>query len=377
MVEITKSDVVEQYYKSEALSQSVLKKMYGTISDIESQVDATKPHIKIGSAVDCILTSEKGEFEKRFYVMDSNSLNVSDTIKQIVKLVYEEQLKDYQDYLEEVGSGDVLFPESEITPFNVFIGDRTLEDFEPYILSACEEVNYGKTYKDDTKIKKVLEGSYYFTALVESKDKVILTKEEYETINTIVYNLRNNHRTSRYFNVEALSQTNLVKVHYQYPIYFEYEDLECKGLLDIVIFQYDSEGNLESITPIDLKTMYGDTYTFSSSVKSRRYDIQALWYTIGLTYLFPEVKIHNFQFVVESTSTPGKPLVFEVDDTLLDFAIFGDKWNPGIAKLIKRYKFYKKHGFTLEKEIVEAGNKPLKLGVDGIIETEDSDWGDS
>lgn len=376
MIEITKEKDVQDYYDNEALSQSVLKKMGGTISELEKKVDATKPSIKIGSAVDCLLTSTKKDFESRFYVSDPNSQNVSDTIKEIVKLVYEEVLKDYQDYLAETEDSDTLFSEEDLTPFPVFVGERQLEDFEPYILGACEDISYGKTYKDETKVRKVLEGGSFFKDLIYSSGKTILTVEEKGIVDSVVNSLRTNPRTSKYFDLEALSQTPLVKVHYQYPIYFNYEGIDCKGLLDIVIFQYDEKGALESITPIDLKTMFADTYTFANSVKSRRYDIQALWYTMGLTYLFPEVVINPFQFVVESTATPGKPLVFEVTDDLLNFALSGDKYNPGLNEFIERYKFYKEYGFTLEKEIVEADkmNQPLKLDINGIVKNSDPDW---
>ena len=52
--------------------------------------------------------------------------------------------------------------------------------------------------------------------------------------------------------------------------------------------------------------MNGDTYHFISSLKTRRYDIQAAWYTLALCDYFA-IPLGNpilkpFMFVVESTT---------------------------------------------------------------------------
>jgi hypothetical protein len=157
-------------------------------------------------------------------------------------------------------------------------------------------------------------------------------------------------------------------------------------LLDIVFISRDEEANLVSITGVDLKTMNGNTYHFPSSVRTRRYDIQAAWYTLALQkhFAIPEESsiIKPFQFVVESTSYQGKPLNFVVDDSLLTMGRFGRraiKSNEnsmattlqyeikGFEQLLDLYIYHSENGFTEEKEIQETGLNSLKINWDGIV----------
>ena len=367
MLTITDKERVEEYYNFENLSQSLLKKLDRSISQIQKQVDSSKSYIKIGQAVDTILTGEEGQFDKDFYVMSCAS--PSDAIQKIIKLVYEKVIEDYMSFLEE-GEPDeeVLFPLSELTPLNEF--SKGLEENETYILNACEEVKYGQSYKEETRLKKVLAFNEYYSAMLSSHNKTILSVEEKEIIDFAVNSLKTNPRTKKYFNREAIAKDESVEVIYQYPIYFSYKEVSCKCLLDIVVLRKGVDGTILSAEPIDLKTMAGDTFYFHNSLMSFRYDIQAMWYTIGLKSAFPGIEIKPFKFIVESNASPGKPLMYEVTEEILTFAMEGNQYKPGINTLFDRYCFYMEHGFKEEKEIVEANNEPLKLGLNGIISRE-------
>jgi hypothetical protein len=156
----------------------------------------------------------------------------------------------------------------------------------------------------------------------------------------------------------------------------------------------DEEGNLLSVTGVDLKTMNGNTFYFPSSVRARRYDIQAAWYTLALRkhFAIPEEDssiMKPFQFVVESTSYQGKPLNFVVDKSLLAMGRFGrnivtlhdtDVYSTepisssiiqyeikGFEQLLDLYIYHSENGFREEREIQEAGVEPLVINWDGVI----------
>ena len=205
--------------------------------------------------------------------------------------------------------------------------------------------------------------------------------------------LQNNPRTASFFDRVFFENHPDLTMYYQFPVYFEYRGIECKALLDMVLVQRDIEGKILAIVPIDLKTMNGNTYYFPNSVKQRRYDIQAAWYTLALQHHFavPEGSdvIKPFQFVVESTSYQGKPLNFTVAKSLLNMGRLGrraislhdtDMFNgnedasatiqyeiKGFEQLLDLYIYHSENGFNEEKEIQEAGLKTIQIDWNGII----------
>jgi hypothetical protein len=229
--------------------------------------------------------------------------------------------------------------------------------------------------------------------LCKAFGKRVISKSQANIINAIVASLENNPRTASYFNRVFFESLPNITIYYQFPIYFEYRGVQCKGLLDMVIVERDEEGKILSITGIDLKTMNGNTYYFPSSIKARRYDIQAAWYTLALRQHFavPEESdvIRPFQFVVESTSYQGKPLVYTVDTSLLNIGRFGrraislhdtDMFNgetmasaiiqyeiKGFEQLLDLYIYHSENGFNEEREIQEAGLTTLLVNWDGIV----------
>jgi hypothetical protein len=139
--------------------------------------------------------------------------------------------------------------------------------------------------------------------------------------------------------------------------------------------------------------MNGNTYYFPSSIKARRYDIQAAWYVLALHHHFaiPEGSnvVKPFQFVVESTTYQGKPLNYIVAESLLALGRFGrraislhetDMFNGdpmasaiiqpqilGFEQLLDLYIYHSENGFNEEREIQEAGLTPLVVSWDGIV----------
>lgn len=370
---VASKEEVQKYYESEALGQSKLKLLLGDISSFNKEFDSSAEHFLIGSAVDCILTNSREAFNAEYYTSEIEKLP-SDAIIEILKLVHENLLEDYAESLE------VITTEQEtasVTPFVEFVGE--LGNWEAYILEACERTGWQPRWGAEAKFKNILVASDYFMDLCQSFGKTVISQSQANTIHTIVASLTGNPRTARYFDRRTLEDYAKVEVYYQFPVYFEYRGVQCKALLDIVIVERNDTGEITGVTPVDLKTMNGNTYYFPSSIKTRRYDIQAAWYTLALEKHFGPGLIKPFQFVVESTSYQGKPLLFEVEQSLLEIGkkgivpvILSDidvvlkQEVLGYEQLLDLYIYHSENGFNEERAIQEAGLQPLKVDWNGI-----------
>jgi len=383
----TKEEVLE-YYESSALGQSKLKRLLGDLGSFHKVEDSSAEHFVIGSAVDCILTNSREAFEAEYYISGVEKLP-SETVIGILQSVHQDLLQDYAEHLEVIQGQDEPLP---VTSFIDFVGD--LKDHPSYILDACDRAEWQPRWGADAKLKNIIEpGTEYFMDLCKAFGKRVISKTQAETIASIVISLCSNPRTSAFFDRVFFEALPHITIYYQFPIYFEYRGVQCKGLLDMVIVERDIEGKILSITGIDLKTMNGNTFYFPSSIKARRYDIQAAWYTLALHSHFavPDGSdvVKPFQFVVESTSYQGKPLVYIVDKSLLEMGRFGrraislhetDMFNGdgmasaiiqhqilGFEQLLDLYIYHSENGFNEERKIQEAGLTPLLVSWDGIV----------
>ena len=359
--------MVEDYYTNPAISQSQLKLLLGPDPSIFNTIQEPdlyfeeKKHFIIGNGVDIQLTQSLEAFNEKFHV--SNIQNKpSDTIKSIVNQVYD-LVK------EEVGS----------------LADKgLLRDHTSKIIDSCNDHNYQPNWKTETRVAKVVEAWEYWEDLKAAEGKQILSQEENDLISQIVMSIRSNSVTGPYF----IPQPNQ-EILYQYPIYFSYNNVDCKALLDMVIIDHDKK----TIQPIDIKTMGDQTLYFPKSLRQRRYDIQAAFYTQALFQWwidndrYTDYRILNFKFIVESTTNPGNPLVFTCDEELLKIGNFGresfrlkgvssikliDMYYgktdevKGFNQLIEDYKWYLENGFEKKREIVEAQGE-FQINWNGII----------
>ena len=385
---VATKEEVQEYYGSDALGQSKLKLLLGDLGSFHKEFDSSAEHFMIGSAVDCILTNSLEAFNEEYYISEVDKLP-SDAVIEILKLVYEDVLQDYAEHLEVITGQDNPLP---VTPFHEFVGE--LGNWGAYILDACEKTGWQPRWGADAKLKNIVEpSSAYFLDMCLGFGKTIVSQTQNNNIKSIVHSLQSNPRTASFFDRDFYEQMPDLTVYYQFPIYFEYRGVNCKALLDMVFIYRTEEGKIIAIVGVDLKTMNGNTFYFPSSVKARRYDIQAAWYTLALHKHFavPEGSdvIKPFQFVVESTSYQGKPLNFIVDNSLLGIGRYGrraislhdtDMFNgdemasaiiqyqiKGFEQLLDLYIYHSENGFTEEREIQEAGLKPLVINWDGVI----------
>ena len=347
------------YRLDEAVSQSKLKyllrgvSIYNTVEEDDSdEYYSEKAHFVIGSAVDTLITMGEDTFKKEYYI--------SQLEKKPGKILMSIIVETF-DFQMAASHGNLNYES--------FTSDRVKRS----IMMAVENHKWQKRWNDDTRYNKIISlGQDYWDSLIDAEGKKVLSNEQYITVIHVYQSLMGSPFTSDYF-IDA----DHLELYFQLPVYFMYNDVKCKGLLDLVIVDHIKE----KIYPIDIKTMGDYTIRFPYSLYKRRYDFQAAFYTQGLISSdFNKwcYDIENFKFIVESTINPGTPLVFTCTDELLlkkgkfgipdkkigDVIIRGCK---GFHQAIEIYKWHLKNGFELDR-IVSINEGNLLLGIEGIID---------
>lgn len=270
----------KEYLEKPGLSSSALKRLsvhpkYFLSKKFLEESD----NIRIGNAVDFILTQGEETFWDYFKVKDIVVPNVGtqpyDLSKLLIKSIREEGIsKDQFDHKEAIKA---LWG-------TLGIKRGTVDD----LIAKFEQA--GLDY-------------VYYTCWDED---ICLSSEEYNKVNLITESLRNGE-TAAYFSGGYDKQV---------PLYFNCKDHECKALLDLCEFG-------ETIKPKDLKITSYSVEDWESQFWQMKYYYQAGFYTLALEILYPDKKIENFEFIVESHKYPGTPLIYTVSDETLKLSLEG------------------------------------------------------
>lgn len=389
---ITPQAEIERYFESPAMNQSLLKGLLGGMEkflenkeeDEKTLYYQEKGHFIIGSAVDMLLTGDQSEFDNHYYV-SKIEVKPSDVEMSITNMVWDMVLDHYSPV------------EVEAEGFDYGV----LAQYPAYIDTAIVEENWYKGKPGEKRTAGLVERCMeYFQDLKLAHGKQVISVEQNFIITEIVNSLRNNLRTSKYFNRVAQADMSHTDFYYQLPIYFEHDHIACKALLDLVIVEKDEKtSEIISVEPIDLKTFGQSTVNFlSMGIKARRYDIQASWYTEAIFAWLGQLAddpdyddvndapdIKPFKFIVESTAVIGKPLVYICSDELYEIGCngrpeasttvegeFGDlkvlisKPIKGWAQLFDEYKYYESIEWKEDKDVYE-NDGVLTVDWNGVV----------
>lgn len=337
--------VEENYRDSSAVNQSRLKLLLGNEPNLfltSKEPDLyyeEKDYFIIGNLVDCMLTTPN-EFDNKFHV--SNIVKPSDKLMSMVNYIYDKVKQDLPD----------VFKTIKLTGAHA-----TDNAIRSYVLESLEEHKYYPSWGETTRINKIIECQSYWDELVIAEDKQVVTVEEKEKADLIVMSIKSAECSAHYFR----PNTKDVENYYQVPLYFTYEDVDCKALLDIIQVDHRSK----TIYIVDVKTMWDNPLNFSKSVLKRRYDIQISFYYEGLlrdtSTIFYELISQGYRiacrFIVESSNKPGNPINYVVSYETITLGRVGQEaiFSPegvrlkdeivGFKKLIEDYKFYEANGF--------------------------------
>lgn len=373
MIIRTPRRLIEQYFSDEAINQSALKvilfKGYHVFAEERARILSgkdeqyeEKAHFVIGNGVDVEMTEGREQFDLDHHISDLES-KPSDTMKKVLHIVL-----------------------NTLTSNNIDPRGRAINDFPDAVHFALNNVevpdkdNGGvklgyymtrakSNYAEDTRLADVFKSPIhhlYWEDIGKSIGKQVLTKGEKSLIDLICNNLKEHKHTANLF----LDRPNVITV-YQYPIYFQVGRVMCKVLIDKMDIHLDTR----RIYVQDLKTMRGPTLMFPSySMQARRYDFQIAFYVKGVHETLHELSAYinhdvtNFvieapQFIVESTTHPGCPMVYDVSDDLMRIGEVGDDKYRGYMDGLREYEFWKTHDFD-PQSAVSATNGRLMISGD-------------
>lgn len=306
---------MKTYRERDGISQSSLKDILVHPLFYKNRVNKTSKSLNMGSLVDCLLLTPE-DFKENYYINDN--ADPSDVIKQILQNTYE----SYK---------------------SVPVLDIDLE-----ILNQCKNLKYRLTQSDEVKLKFIKKHFNYFTLLAESDNKIIITKEDYDKaceLSKIV----NQDPT---INKEVFSLGKHQENIFQKEIYWEYEGVSLKSLLDIVTIDHKKK----TIQPWDLKTTGFPVADFVKSFWKYRYDFQSSFYSEGAAFEYPGYKIEPFRFIVVSTVLQDRPRIFECSDRVLSVGKNGDEKYKGWVEALNILKFHKQTNIWNDtKHNIEAG----------------------
>lgn len=239
---------LHDYLNSSAINQSFLKLVLS--NRVNTKFKET-PLLAIGSYVDCLLTSPH---LKEDLFIDDLDKRPSETIRGF--------LIQLRDILLSTGSS---------------IGE--LKDHKDLVIQIARDANYNSKWGDEAiwnAIEK--DGSTYWEFLLKSNGKSILTKEEKELSNKIVSLTLDHHVTGKYF----IEQPNVDK-YFQKDIYWTYNGIDCKGLIDLLIVEHETK----SIYLVDIKsTTVSSIEEWFRICKSKNYPFQLAFYKEGIAQNF-------------------------------------------------------------------------------------------
>jgi hypothetical protein len=297
----------KEYLGSGAISQSRLKKILVHPSQYidpreDSEFDEPKTNIAIGDGVDILLTQDEDAFFEQFHIA-----SVERPTGQMGDYVWSLFVHRNNDNAEEI---------------------------------AYQEAGFRRDTFEKVKQRFETEGAPYFNDLLAGEGKTVITPQQFTQIQTAKETLLTHPFTSKYF-----QNTERYEVHYQYPIYFNYEGYECKGLLDMLIVDKEER----AVFPIDIKTTNYKVDSWVGNFWSLRYDFQAAFYSYGLLlsdtlHKFNCDKIGTFRFLVVNQTNPSTPLVFEAGPDIIKFGHTGGKIisreYEGFSQAIKRLAWH-------------------------------------
>jgi len=324
---------LKNYRDTEALSQSFLKLVLA--NNVNKKF---KPTIQmdIGSYLDSLLTTP--DFTDDLFQVGL-AKRPSDAIKGFIDALWQEQ--------EEVVSVDL-----------------NVEGYKNRVIEFARASSYQPKWGDDAIWNSIIkDGQGYWEEIISSQGKVLITQEEFENCQNIAQLTCSSFITGKYFQ----EQENIDK-YYQLPLYWTYEGLSCKGLLDILIFEKETK----TIYIVDIKsTGVGTLKEWFNVCRSKNYPFQFAWYKEGVVANYPELIENGWKIECRWIVIPTgffKPWVVPCTDFMLKFGKEGyyreqrcyysegffkspvsftikqEEYVPGFDEAIRRYKKKEQEG---------------------------------
>lgn len=258
--------VYDSYYDVKGVSNSSLKHINpaegGSPQLFKQHWDDEAPPLKT-SSLEFGNLLHLAVLEPDFLNYSVDDGNTPDKIRDILKDMYS-QVKM---------SDDIT---NAVTGENISIGP--IENYAYVILSVCDKHSYGKTWKDETRINKILTQGYKYWNLMRDSDKFIITKQQEDLMHNCLDSLRNNKNASRHLfgqsieskNDDEIEVYNELEIHWKNPLYC----FPLKAKIDRIQVNHSNR----TFQIIDLKTTSKSLGQFHESFEHYRYYRQVAYY---------------------------------------------------------------------------------------------------
>lgn len=318
---------ISEYRNSLAISQSAVKdfrfkspRRWKALWIDREPEDRDDDVFTFGNLVDTLLFTPE-LLNERFYIADVSKIPKGG-VEKIVSRVYQEYLKlDVKDCPTPIKNikiiDDSSLPETyeEIT--------YNLEPLRAEILQACKDEAWQGTWKDDTRINKIIaQGTEYFGLLDLAKGRDVITTEVNFDAISVVNRLKTDSTVLKYF-VQNEEFRNL----YQVELFTTYvndnlTELPVKGAIDIV--HIDVKNNIVQL--VDFKTTFS-AFDFIKSIKQYSYCDQLSFYDYLLRQKFADLEFLKKNNLDGETLKFNNPINIAIDrDEKLPY-IYEYNWN--------------------------------------------------
>lgn len=254
----------DNYRSFKAVNFSLLSKVDFDPSQAR-QVQKETEALSFGSLFDCLMT-EYDEFNSRYIISDVNKPTAQ--LGEFIDLYLE--YKNYESaYLE-------------------------MKNRNPKLRDSLERF----------KERVETEGNDYIKFVEKSKEKTVVSKQDYYLAETMRSALHANKFTAPYFNMDFLWETKN-----QLALEADIDGINYKCLVDKFLINHA----LKKIIPIDIKTTGEYPNAFLKSVWKYRYYLQGTLYWDIISQLYPDYQVEDFLFFVCSKELPEKPYIYSIN----------------------------------------------------------------
>lgn len=332
--------MINDYYSIEAVSQSELKKYLHHPRDIDVDKEDSDDiyagedtALTKGSIVDLLVTNPDAEEIIVANYLAIKDVNISDTIKNIIREVHR-----------------ISGPSS----------GESLENFKELVFEQCNAQNYYMNRKkdsadEDKRVSDIISNNdslEYFEYLKQREGKILVSQSMLDTAYTVANSIS--------VNDTYLRLSDGCDVHFQFPFVRDYSVfyneqmymLKTKGLLDIMLVNESKK----QIYIVDVKALMSRLSRFFSSVFKFRYDIQGSFYSFFISEMYPGYEVFFFN-LAGSFADPTHTEVFHYPKDVLRTARVGKpkKHVLGWENLMQRKIFYQENGFNYTPEYISSG----------------------
>ena len=321
----------EDYRQLPYINYSLLKTIndFGPLGFEEYNKSRSSSALSFGTLVDTMVTN-KDNLDNIFYSKDIQSPTASLLI--LANALLQENIIEELEY------------------------DKLTSDDN--LLKKAKSLNLWSKMSDDVILSKI-KNDLFFTYIKESinaRGKIILDEETRKSIEYCANTLLTHNITKDLFieqeNIEVIKQAILI---------YNYKEQQCKAKLDLI--RVDHKNKI--IYPYDIKTGSDFPSNFNNAFYYWKYYIQVISYMLSIYYIistieeFKDYTVADFQFIYISKKLPETPVIYTVENKLLNY--FYDGWTTRSGDKIKGFNelfddcvYYMTNDiYTTERKIIE------------------------